>query len=235
LSVESARESAEELTPRAGYAAWAASYDSDGNPLLPMEGPAMRALWGPVAGRRVLDLGCGTGRHTLDLAEAGARVMALDQSPEMMALARAKLRGYEVGWLLHRLPGALPFPDGRFAMTVLGLVAEHVADLDGLFAEVARVLGSGGRCLVSALHPDRTAEGQRARFIDPRTGERRPITTYHRTADAYHAAAAQARLAPFAERTLVVPAELAARFPRAGRYVGLALGWVACWVKRVEW
>jgi 2-polyprenyl-3-methyl-5-hydroxy-6-metoxy-1,4-benzoquinol methylase len=74
------RESEEELSACDGYAAWASYYDKNGNPLIRLEGPVVAALCGPVAAIRVLDLGCGTGRHTLALAEAGAQVTALDQS-----------------------------------------------------------------------------------------------------------------------------------------------------------
>lgn len=224
-------EAAEELNPRQGYAAWAPCYDDDGNPLVPLEGPAMQALYGSLAGKRVLDLGCGTGRHTLALARAGARVTAVDQSSEMMARARSKLVGHPVEWVTHSLPGPLPLPEGAFEVVVLGLVAEHVADLHTLLTEVARLLSPGGRCLLSALHPERTADGQRARFIDPQTGLRRPITTYHRTRDEYLAAATACGLSLLREATLVVDAELAKTLPRAGRYVGLPLGWVACWIK----
>jgi malonyl-CoA O-methyltransferase len=227
-------EIANELSPLEGYAAWAACYDEDGNPLIPLEGPAMQALFGEVAGLPVLDLGCGTGRHTLSLALAGARVTALDQSPAMLERARAKLHGHVVHWIVHALPGPMPFPAGSFALAVLGLVAEHVQDLQLLLAEVARVLRPGGRCLVSGLHPDRTAEGMRARFIVPRTSQRQPITTHHRTAAEHHAAARAAGLAPVAEQTLVVTPELAVSHPRAARYVGLPLGWVACWTKPLQ-
>jgi SAM-dependent methyltransferase len=220
-----------ELCPREGYAAWAACYDDDGNPLIPLEGPAMAALYGAVAQQPVLDMGCGTGRHTLALADAGAQVTALDQSPEMLARARAKLAEHDVRWLLRTLPDPLPFAGGTFALAVLGLVVEHVADVTSLLAEVARVLRPGGRCLLSALHPERTAGGQRARFVDPRTGQRQPITTYHRTTTDYHAAAAGAGLVKVIEQTLIVPPELAASLPRAARYVGMPLGWLACWAK----
>jgi malonyl-CoA O-methyltransferase len=225
------RESAEELSPREGYAAWAACYDHDGNPLIPLEGPAVAARLGPVAGKRVLDLGCGTGRHTLALVQAGAQVTALDQSPEMTAIARRKLQGHPVEWVLHALPAPLPLADGAFALVVAGLVVEHVADLPALVKEAARVLCPGGRLVLSALHPDRTGEGQRARFIDPETGVRRPITIYHRSVADYLGAAAAAGLALVDQHTLVATAELAAALPRAARYVGLALGWVACWEK----
>jgi SAM-dependent methyltransferase len=149
----------------------------------------------------------------------------------MMALARRKLQGHPVKWVLHSLPDPLPFPNGSFALIMAGLVVEHVADLPALLKETVRVLCPGGRFVLSALHPDRTAAGQRARFIDPETGIRRPITTYHRSVADYLNAATEAGLTLVSEQTLVVPAEMAAVLPRASRYVGLPLGWVAGWDK----
>ncbi len=221
----------EELSARAGYAAWAPIYDDDGNPLTALEAPALRGWFGPIAGRRALDLGCGTGRHTLALSEAGASVCGLDESPEMMDRARARLAGRPVEWARHRLPDPLPFADSTFDLVVLGLVAEHVEDLAGVLFEAARVARPGARCLLSALHPDRTAQGQRARFIDPETGLRRHIRTIHRTIPEYLAIAEGAGWSLVEERTLVVPPEMAETLPRALPYIGLALGWAACWRK----
>jgi len=221
----------DELPVQAGYSLWAPCYDDDGNPLTALEGPAMSSRFGDLAGRRALDLGCGTGRHTRGLLRAGAEVVAADLTPAMLGRARANLAGEAVGWVRIALPGPLPFADATFAIAVLGLVAEHVADLDATMAEVARVLDRGGRCLLSALHPDRTAEGQTARFIDPGTGVRRPIRTVHRGVADYLGSAARAGLALVDHRTLVVPPGLADELPRARPYVGRALGWVACWVR----
>ena len=230
-------EATDELPVREGYAAWACCYDNDGNPLIALEGPAMRRWFGPIEGRRALDLGCGTGRHTLALLEAGADVVALDLTPEMLDRGREKPRlqdaARQVLWVRHALPRPLPFQDQTFALAVLGLVAEHLSDagLGAALAEVERVLAPGGRCLLSALHPDRTAEGQRARFIDPATGLRRPIRTYHRTTADYLAAAGTAGLILAGEQVLTVPPSLADQLPRARPYIGQALGWVACWRK----
>jgi len=214
-----------------GYAAWAPWYDDDGNPLTAIEAPVLRGWFGPLRGRRALDLGCGTGRHTLALAEGGAEVSALDFSPEMMARARVKLAGHAVRWLRHRLPDPLPFADATFDLVVLGLVAEHLGSLGTVLAEAARVARPGARCLLSALHPDRTAEGQRARYIDPATGDRRHIATVHRTVGEYLDAAEAAGWNLVEERALAVTPALAEALPRALPYVGRPLGWAAWWIK----
>lgn len=221
----------DELSVQAGYAAWAPLYDEDGNPLTALEGPAVWARLGNLEGRRALDVGCGTGRHTHALVEAGAAVVATDPTPEMLARARRKLTGLAVGWIRHALPRPLPFRPETFDVAVLGLVAEHIADLSSALDEVARVLKPRGRVILSALHPDRTAEGQQARFIDPETGLRRPIRTIHRSLDEYREAASSAGLSLVDEQTLVVPPELAVWLPRAEKYVGRPLGWVASWTR----
>jgi malonyl-CoA O-methyltransferase len=214
-----------------GYAAWAPFYDDDGNPLIAIEEPVMQAWYGPLEAKNVLDLGCGTGRHTLPLAMAGATVVAVDGSDEMLARARHKLRGFPVTWYRHLIPAPLPFPDESFDLIVLGLVAEHVDDLGGLLAEARRVVRSGGRCLLSSLHPDRTSQGQRARFIDPSTGERRHIATVHRTIAETLEIADRAGWTLEEERSLVVTPEVGEALPRALPYVGQNLGWAAAWRK----
>ncbi len=221
----------EDLPVQSGYALWASCYDEDGNPLIALEGPAVERWIRLARGRRALDLGCGTGRHTLALVATGARVTALDLTPEMLARAHLKLGERPVDWLRHALPRPLPLRAATFDLAVLGLVAEHVADVARLLRETARVLKPGGRAILSALHPDRTAEGQRARFIDPETGLRRPITTFHRTTDDYLEAAAAAGFDLEGEQTLIVTPALGEQLPRAQRYIGKALGWVACWAK----
>lgn len=75
---------------RGGYDRWAAVYDHDGNPLQALEGPVVRAAVGDVRGLKVLDLGCGTGRHALWLAAAGAHVTGVDFSEGMLAEARGR-------------------------------------------------------------------------------------------------------------------------------------------------
>jgi 2-polyprenyl-3-methyl-5-hydroxy-6-metoxy-1,4-benzoquinol methylase len=135
---------------RAGYAAWSASYDNPGNPLVAAEEPVVRAMIDSVAPGRALDAACGTGRHTSYLAERGFEVSGIDASPEMLAVARAKVprATLEIGDVTR-----LAFGGETFDFVVCALALDHVGNLDGAIGELARVTRTGGRIVVSTLHP----------------------------------------------------------------------------------
>lgn len=135
-----------------GYARWAPEYDAYVNPLLTAEEPLTRELLGDVAGRRVLDVACGTGRHTLWLADQGARVTAVDRSEEMLGVARAKGEARPIEWLAGDVT-ALPVADGAFDVVLSALVMEHVGDLPLALSEAHRVLAPGGALVLSVYHP----------------------------------------------------------------------------------
>jgi ubiquinone/menaquinone biosynthesis C-methylase UbiE len=105
---------------------------------------------GDLRGRRVLDLGCGTGRLAAALAERGAKVWGVDPSAEMLAQARASV-GPRVGLKQGRAE-ALPFRDGWFERAVLRLVV-HLVDRPRALPELARVLAPGGRVLIATFAP----------------------------------------------------------------------------------
>jgi len=135
---------------REGYDRWAAVYDHDRNPLTAMEEAHVRKAIGEVRGQAVLDLGCGTGRHTMWLATAGASVTAVDFSEGMLREARRKAGVHAVNFVTHDLRHPLPFSDRVFDVVVSGLVLEHLRDLNAFFREAHRVTRIGGRAVVSA-------------------------------------------------------------------------------------
>ncbi len=205
---------------RLGYDRWAAVYDHDANPLPAFEEPFVRAAVGDVRGLTVLDLGCGTGRHTLWLAESGASVTAIDFSDGMLQEARRKLAERPVRFLVHDLHEPLPLPAGAFDLVVSGLVLEHLRELGGFFGEAHRVLRGGGRAIVSAMHPAMFLRGSQARFTDPVSGERvQPGSLPHQLGD-FVMAAVRAGLALEAVTEQAPDAEFASHYPRAERYVG---------------
>ena len=105
---------------------------------------------GDLRGRRVLDLGCGTGRLAAALAERGAKVWGVDSSAEMLARARAWVDP-RVGLKQGRAE-ALPFRDGWFERAVLRLVV-HLVDRPRALPELARVLAPAGRVVVATFAP----------------------------------------------------------------------------------
>ncbi|MDE0083075.1 MAG: class I SAM-dependent methyltransferase [Gammaproteobacteria bacterium] len=156
---------------RAGYDRWASVYDHDDNPLSALEEPHVRDALGDVRQLDVLDLGCGTGRHTAWLAAEGARVTAVDFSEEMLERARRKVPGTDVDFIVHDLNEPLPLEDASFHAVVSGLVLEHIRDPRAFFMDAHRVLKPGARAVVSAMHPAMFLRDVRARFTDPDSGK----------------------------------------------------------------
>lgn len=205
---------------RDGYDRWAAIYDHDGNPLQALEGPAVRFAVGDPSGLDALDLGCGTGRHALWLAEAGARVTAVDFSEGMLAEARRKAKAFTIQFLTHDLHQPLMFPDKSFDLVVSGLVLEHLRDLEMFFRETHRVLRPRGRAVISAMHPAMFLRGTQAQFTDPASGELvRPGSIPHSVAE-FVMAAVRAGFELDGVDELAPDAALAERVPRAVKYVG---------------
>jgi ubiquinone/menaquinone biosynthesis C-methylase UbiE len=98
-----------------------------------------------LTGRRVLDVGCGTGINLRILAESfGCRVAGVDSSEGMLAQARLKVPDAD---LRLGVAERLPFDDGRFEAALMSLVVQHL-DRPRAFAEVCRVLGPGGRLVI---------------------------------------------------------------------------------------
>ena len=102
---------------------------------------------GDLAGRRVLDIGCGTGRAAEALVERGSRVWGVEPEPEMAALARQRVSTVKVAPAEH-----LPFKDGWFERALMWLVV-HLVDRPSAFREAARVLRPDGRLAVGTFHP----------------------------------------------------------------------------------
>jgi SAM-dependent methyltransferase len=102
-----------------------------------------------VRGRRLLEVGCGTGRLAAALSErGGARVWAVEQSEAMAAEARRNGVHVKVA-----AAERLPFRAGWFERAVMRMVA-HLLDRPLAFAELRRVLADDGRLVVATMDPE---------------------------------------------------------------------------------
>jgi SAM-dependent methyltransferase len=142
--------------PRANdYDSFAEAYSAENEVNLAnayYERPAMLALAGDVAGRRILDAGCGSGPLSAALRDRGAIVTGFDKSAGMLELARRRLGG-DADLHLADLGRPLPFPDGAFDDVVASLVLHYLEDWTEPLAELRRVLKPGGRLILSVNHP----------------------------------------------------------------------------------
>lgn len=107
-------------------------------------------LIGPLAGKRVLDLGCGTGWFLIDAAKRGIPAVGLESSPAYIAQAHAaaKVAGVSIE-VANGMAEALPFPDASFDFANVNEVIEHVEDPRAMLAELNRVLVPGGAAYLS--------------------------------------------------------------------------------------
>ena len=118
-------------------------------------------LLGPVAGRRVLEVGAGAAQCSRWLAGVGAHAVATDVSAGMLTAARtmdAARPGRPAPALVQADARRLPLADAAFdvAFTAFGALP-FVPDADRVHAEVARVLRPGGRWVFAVTHPTRWA------------------------------------------------------------------------------
>lgn len=205
---------------REGYDRWAEIYDDEDNPLISLEAPQVERLMGDVRGLDVIDIGCGTGRHALRWAAAGARVTAIDFSEGMLAKARARAGAEAVRFLVHDLVAPLPFDDATFGRVACCLVLEHICGLKQLFREFRRICRADGVIVISVMHPAMMLRGITARFTDPATGrETRPAGVRNQICD-YVMAAVGAGLSIDGMSEHAVDDALATRSPRARKYLG---------------
>jgi ubiquinone/menaquinone biosynthesis C-methylase UbiE len=116
------------------------------------ERPATLALAGDVAGRRILDAGCGSGPLFAALRDRGAIVTGFDKSAGMLDLARRRL-GDGADLQVADLGSPLPFPDGAFDDVIASLVLHYLEDWTAPLAELRRVLRPGGRLIACVDHP----------------------------------------------------------------------------------
>ena len=113
---------------------------------------------GLQAGERVLDMGCGAGRHAFEMYQRGADVIALDQDADELAVVSewfAAMRDegtVPLGAEADVKQGDaldLPFPDGEFDRIVAAEVLEHIPDDERAISELVRVLRPGGTIAVT--------------------------------------------------------------------------------------
>jgi len=160
-----------------GYRAWAPTYDDPNNGLFALDEPAVDAIVDTLPPGNALDAACGTGRFSARLSARGHRVVGVDNSSEMLELARLKVPGadFRLGDLEE-----LPLPDASTDLVVCALALSHVPDLEPVMAQFARVVRPGGHVVIADAHHELVFRGSVVKSLGP-NGEPGLVATYRHT------------------------------------------------------
>jgi ubiquinone/menaquinone biosynthesis C-methylase UbiE len=165
----------------AAYNEWAETYDTDPNRTRDLAAQVLRQANLKFADRKVIEVGCGTGRNTEWLARPAARaagIVALDFSEEMLARARNRVRDPRARFVQHDVRTSWPVPDAGADLVIAMLILEHVEDVKSMAAEAARTLTAGGELFICELHPMRQLLGGQAQFNNAKTGQHRRVPAF---------------------------------------------------------
>ena len=146
------------------YDQWSATYDIVENPTRDLEKIACETTLGDISFSRVIELGGGTGKNTSWLAERAVKVLSVDFSSEMQAVARTKVRDENVEFRIADVREPWAFDDFGPDVITCSLILEHVENLDPIFQQARSTLVAGGRFYICELHPFKQYEGSKARF-----------------------------------------------------------------------
>lgn len=134
---------ADSFAGHAEHSAYNAHYDR----------PAVLGLLGDVDGRRVLDVGCGSGLYAAELAQRGADVVGFDNSAKLVQHARRRA-GSGADLRVHDVRDPLDWlGDESVDRAVMALVLHHLDNPVPALRELRRVLKPAGRLVVSTVHP----------------------------------------------------------------------------------
>jgi ubiquinone/menaquinone biosynthesis C-methylase UbiE len=167
------------------YDRWSRRYDDDHNATRDLDARVVRQSPLHVAGARVLELGCGTGKNSEWLVAQARTLVALDFSPGMLDVARRRVRSERARFVEHDITRRWPVEPSSVDLVVGNLVLEHVRDLGPIYVEAARVLRPGGELFFCELHPYRQLRGGQAHFEDEDTNEIVPVTAFRHSVSEY--------------------------------------------------
>ncbi|HPI67366.1 MAG TPA: methyltransferase domain-containing protein [bacterium] len=145
------------VNSKTGYDLHANFYDKKLAFLDSFEQNQLLPLLGDVKNKKILDVGAGTGRLAIRLAEKGVDVTALDISPEILKILSKKNKKIKT---ITADAKALPFPDNSFDVIVAAFLIVHLKELKYFFAESYRVLKPGGLLALTNINQKKPPELQ---------------------------------------------------------------------------
>jgi ubiquinone/menaquinone biosynthesis C-methylase UbiE len=201
------------VSPVEAHRIWSASYDDDPNPLLALGMRVLSERLGPLRDVRVMDVACGTGCWMSAALSNGANVLGIDLCAEMLAAAGSKA-GLK-GRLALAQADRLPVADSSVDLALCSFAVSYLPSAANALAEMARVVRSGGRVVVTDLHAAADDAGWKRAFRSD--GCVYEIEHHSHSAAQLNAAAEQLALTPSWETAVPFGEPERKIFQRAGK------------------
>ena len=201
---------------RQNYNIWSSSYDDYPNPTVAIDELIMPEFYQDWSHENVLEIGCGTGRHTLRLYRQENKVVGIDVSEGMLAKAKEKLPGVE---FIHCDFMEQDLQKFHFDKVFMSLVLEHISDLDVFFQKIVAILNDKGEVLISELHPERGKQDSLAHFKTSEGDEVKLSSKTHLEEEILSCAENAGLMLNF-KKDIVGNEELASMNKKWGKYLG---------------
>ena len=151
------------------YNTWAYQYDNNVNSTRDLDKIVTKKSLFNIDFFKVLELGCGSGKNTEWLLSRADKLVGLDFSKNMLALARKKINSKKVTFINVDINEKWPVDNNSFDLATVNLILEHIEILDHIFNSLFMKLVRGGRCFVCELHPKKQLAGSKAQFKENET------------------------------------------------------------------
>jgi malonyl-CoA O-methyltransferase len=122
----------------------------------------LQQLLTDLAGKVVVEAGCGTGKNSQWLAQRCQQLIGLDFSEGMLALARQKVPQPNAQFIQHNILQPWPVAAETADIVLINLVLEHIEQLEPVFQHAAAIMPPNAQLIVTDLHPDRVTVGKGA-------------------------------------------------------------------------
>jgi ubiquinone/menaquinone biosynthesis C-methylase UbiE len=152
------------MSIKESYNSWASQYDTNINRTRDLESVALRRVLENISFDNCLEIGCGTGKNTIWLIEKAKYLLAIDLSEEMLKRAKEKVISKNIEFRQFDITQTWQFTKKMYDLISFSLVLEHIANLEHIFAEAAKLLRKDGFLYLGELHPYKQYSGTKARY-----------------------------------------------------------------------
>ncbi|MFN2458744.1 MAG: class I SAM-dependent methyltransferase [Chitinophagaceae bacterium] len=165
------------MNTQEAYNNWAKTYDTVENRTRDLEEIAAKKVLENISFSKVLEIGCGTGKNTLWLADKASNLVAVDFSEEMLQAAKSKIKNENVNF--QQADITMPWSFEKKDLITCSLILEHIENIDFIFKEASNTLIADGYFYICELHPFKQLQGSQANFIKDGTSVKVEYFIHH--------------------------------------------------------